>query len=505
MNLNIVIADDEYFIRQRLKKLIPWDSLGLTLIGEAANGLEVIDLLAIHTVDLIILDIQMPKMNGIEIAGYIHNKQLKTKIIILSGYNSFDYAQKTLRFGVFDYLLKPIEPENLLQTLSSCIQQINGERQEALYLKRYSHYEKEVHLNRFLLGSGSLSDLYDYCPELRELPFCTFVALFISEPCMNQIDQIKSSLQSEDMACEYFKESESTYCLQVFFKHTFQHQNITQALSNLLQNNTTYTFGVIGDLFYIEHKWLPHHKNVLQALNRRYFYHHSHVEVLQDSDHTTDYHKSLAKTRQKLTNFINSRDESAFTTYIEECFGDITAKADPYYLQTMLYEILLTYTIYYPQMLNLTSSINDYVSNLLDEDYVLSNLQNSILLLGLQCLSQTETLPSDVIMSQKITQYIEQHYTELDLSVAKIAEFFDFNTSYIGTLFKKVTNQSILQYITSFRLEASKHLLDSQKYKVSEIAEMVGYSDVFYYSKRFKKMYGYSPKEYTQTNISKLS
>lgn len=502
MYFNVVIADDEYFIRQRLKKLIPWDELKLTLVGECENGLQVIDLLATHRVDLLILDIQMPKMTGIEVAQYIHTKTLKTKIIILSGYNDFEYAQKTLRFGVVDYLLKPIDQPSLQQALSTCIHKISTVHQEATYLKKFHHYEKQVHLNKFLLGNGSLEHLYQYYPELREFPFCTFISFFINESSSQIMDTIKDSLPQNDMTSEYFKESESTYSLQIFFKHTFQYESILELLSPLIAPTDTYIFAIIGELFYIERKWLPYYNKVLQALNRRYFYKNSCIELLTDPDSASEYHKPLSKIRQKLTSLINSRDEVAFTLYIEDCFLDITLRTDHQYLQIVLYEILLTYTIYYPQMINLEMTINEFVSNLLDEDYVLENLKALIISYGLQCLSKTETLPSDIIVSQKIIQYIKDHYTEVDLSVSKIAAFFDFNTSYIGTLFKKVNNQSILQYITTVRLEASKHLLDSQKYKVSEIAEMVGYSDVFYYSKRFKKMYGYSPKEYTIVKTS---
>ncbi|MEG1635990.1 MAG: response regulator [Cellulosilyticaceae bacterium] len=502
MHFNTVIADDEYFIRQRLKKIIPWNELNLTLVGEAENGLQVINLLMTHTVDLLILDIQMPGMTGVEVAQYIYNKGLKTKIIILSGYSDFEYAQKTIRLGVLDYLLKPIAPASLNQALSDCIHKISSFNQEAIDLKKYYHYKKQVHLNQFLLGTISLDHLYTHYPHLKLFPFCAFISFFINDSSSQLMDRIKAILEDNKMTSEYFKESESTYSLQIFFKSTAEHEKLKEILVPLLTSFDNYTFAVIGELFYIERKWLPYHKKTLQALNNRYFSKDSYIQYLQPPNLSLEYHKSLSKIRQKLTAFINSKDEEAFISYIEECFTDIIQKSDCQYLQTILYEILLTYTIYYPQMIDLEITINEFVSNLLDEDYVLEHLKTLLISYGMRCLSKSETLPSDIIVSQKIIKYIEAHYTELDLSVSKIADFFDFNTSYIGTLFKKVNNQSLLHYITTVRLDASKHLLDSQKYKVSEIAEMVGYSDVFYYSKRFKKMYGYSPKEYTLVKMS---
>ena len=98
--------------------------------------------------------------------------------------------------------------------------------------------------------------------------------------------------------------------------------------------------------------------------------------------------------------------------------------------------------------------------------------------------------------------YIDEHYHNQDLSVAQIGDIFQLNPSYMGSVFKKVNDISILQYITNVRMEASKRLLESNQYKISEIAEQVGYSDVFYFSKRFKKSYGYSPKDYALRNKS---
>ncbi len=113
MQLNIIIADDEYFIRQRIIKIIPQEELDIHFIGEAENGIEVLELLRQHPVDLILLDIKMPRMNGIEVAESVYRNYPSTKIILLSGYNDFEYARSAMRFGVMDYLLKPVDASTL--------------------------------------------------------------------------------------------------------------------------------------------------------------------------------------------------------------------------------------------------------------------------------------------------------------------------------------------------------------------------------------------------------
>lgn len=117
MPLNIIIADDEYFIRQRIIKIIPREELAIHFIGEAENGLEVLELLNQHPIDLILLDIKMPRMNGIEVAESVYRNYPSTKIILLSGYNDFEYARSAMRFGVMDYLLKPVDASTLTAVL----------------------------------------------------------------------------------------------------------------------------------------------------------------------------------------------------------------------------------------------------------------------------------------------------------------------------------------------------------------------------------------------------
>ncbi|MGL4798401.1 MAG: response regulator transcription factor [Cellulosilyticaceae bacterium] len=500
MKLNVVIADDEYFIRQRLLKLIPWEILELNLIGEAENGLQVLDFLKTHPIDLVILDIQMPKMTGIEVAQYIYDHYPTTKVLILSGYNDFEYARQTLRYDVVDYLLKPIEPKLLYNVLTSCCDKIHRSQQSLLTLKRYEHFEKQTKLTEVLHSLLPLSSLYTCYPELKNTTASTFISCYMSDNNTDNLDALKDTFLSYGFICEYFKESEYIYIFQVFLEHASDYHDLQHLLESFIGNHTNYTCYLLGELFFIERPWLPYYKATLEGLGKRYFHPtscilHFQQDMLQTSPQSL--HKSVSKVRQKLTTLINSRDTTGLQDFFDKCFAQIVEQSSVYYLHTVLHEILLTYKIFYSELIDLENNIHQHTLDLLDEYYSLEDLKNLLISYGLQCLSSKDALPSDIVLSQKIMSYIHEHYQDVDLSVAKLADVFGLNTSYLGTLFKKASNQSLLQYITTYRLEASKKLLETQKYKVSEIAELVGYSDVFYYSKRFKKAYGYSPKEYS--------
>ncbi|MFR2839172.1 MAG: response regulator [Zhenhengia sp.] len=497
MKLNVVIADDEYFIRQRLIKIIDWKGLNFNFIGEAQDGLEVLSLIAEHKVDLILLDIKMPYMTGIEVAKYIYDHFPMTKIIILSGYNDFEYARSTIKYGVLEYLLKPVSSELLQQTLQECRLKIEKEKKAHQQIQRYYHYEKCSALYDTRTDRLPLKLLYDKYPELYEAKYGLFIGVFIHENMEHYMNRLMEILRHIPIDCEYFKETDYIYTIQLFLPSEGALHEVRNLLGDFLYTTSAVLFLTFSNLFSLEEQWKKPYKLALKMLKQRYFGHHTRGIIDSLMNTQAVLLPDASKIRQSLITYINTKDQEGFKTYLHTLLDDVMTQKSISYMHTVITEILLTYKIYYQDLIQLDHSLSDFVNAMLDEDYKISGIEQTILSYGLKCMKK-ETPPSDIVFSKRIITYIEENYANPDLSVAKLAEIFNLNTSYIGTLFKKVNNQSLLHYITTVRMEASKTLLKQNKYKIGEISEMVGYSDVFYYSKRFKKMYGYSPKDYLQ-------
>lgn len=115
--LTVFLVDDETLIRSGMKKLLPWEALGFSIVGEAENGRQALPLIEKLTPDLVITDLKMPLCDGITLTGEIKKLLPRTEVIILTGYDEFDYARQAIRMGVFDFLLKPISPDELQATL----------------------------------------------------------------------------------------------------------------------------------------------------------------------------------------------------------------------------------------------------------------------------------------------------------------------------------------------------------------------------------------------------
>ena len=141
--LKIFLAEDEVIVRETIKRMIPWENLGFELVGEAADGEMALPLLLRQKPDLLITDIKMPFMDGLELSEQVKKVLPATKIMILSGYNEFDYAKMAIKIGVTDYLLKPISSEKLLDAVNKVAEEIRKEQSEKGQMNQYAREMQE--------------------------------------------------------------------------------------------------------------------------------------------------------------------------------------------------------------------------------------------------------------------------------------------------------------------------------------------------------------------------
>lgn len=216
MKYRIIVADDEYYIRRKLIKIIDYEGLGLELAGEFENGQEVMDFIAGNQVDIVLLDIRMPKVSGLDTAEFLHRNFPNTKVIILSGYNEFEYAQRTLRCHVFDYLLKPVDPDTLNSTIRRCVSAVHKRHQEIRQLNSLTHYEKSMQLSQILRKKESFHTLAASYPALMSANYSMFYAFFVDVECSGTARDLSTVLYHQNIECEYFIESDHIFYIQFF-------------------------------------------------------------------------------------------------------------------------------------------------------------------------------------------------------------------------------------------------------------------------------------------------
>lgn len=502
MPTKILIADDEYFIRQRIKKIIPWTSLNLSLAGEAENGEEVLEMLAAQPADIVLLDIRMPKMLGTETALYIRQNFPDTQVIILSGYNEFEYARSALQNGVSDYLLKPVDAGSLISAIEKCIEKIAVRKTAAAKLNSFDRQMCCNAMSDVRDGKLCVQEFFMQYPEYAEYKYSAYIGIYTQEDTSESVRILTQNVSRLNLNCEYFQESGHIYVIQLFFFTGADIHHLGSTLTDFISESGSYIFLTANHVFPLEDDWGLYYRRVLSSLNQRFF--HPRSELFMEFKHKEqDSDKiDLVKLRQTVMEYLNLNDEQNFLNFIEKSFSTIIQKKNIDILYSFVNELFITYQIHYKIPENLDCSISDFISSMIEEEYHPDSLRETLIHYGMQCMDQKKSPPSDISYCKKITAYIEENYTDSELTVSAIAEYFQLNPSYMGTVFKNVKDQSVLQYITKVRMEAAKKLLATGQNLVSDVAAAVGYSDVFYFSKCFKKNYGYSPKEFIRISES---
>lgn len=506
MKYKIIVADDEYYIRRKLIKIIDYENLGLELAGDFENGQEVIDYFAGNRADIVLLDIQMPRVSGLDAAQFLHQNCPDTKVIILSGFDDFAYAQKTLRYHVFDYLLKPVDSDTLNSTIRRCINVIQKRRLEIRRLDSLTRYEKSMQLSQVLRKKISFRTLADSYPELASANYSMFCSFFVDTECSRTTKDLITVLYTQNIECEYFIESDHIFYIQFFLEDDVSEPLCQYHCKKFFQGSSARFYYYFGELFDVHTDWDSHLKCALNGLDYRFFSNAGNLSSFSASFCPSSLPESntsgIEGIRHPLMQYLNASDTEGFCSFIGELFRTIAQRKSVEYFHLAVMEIFGTFSVRYSSRKNYRPLPGDYTQSVIAEEYRLEEIQSVVTHYGLNYMKSTEAVPSDLRLSKNIIHYLMEHYPEPDLTVTSLAVHFQLNISYMGSVFKKVNHTSILQFLTTLRMTEAKNLLKTGQYKVTEVAEAVGYTDVFYFSKRFKAFCGYSPKEFMQENAA---
>lgn len=496
MSTGLIIADDEYFIRQRIKKIIPWKNLDIEFAGEAENGKQVVELLGKVRADILLLDIKMPQMDGIETARYIKERFPHVHIIILSGYNDFEYARSLLRYGVKEYLLKPVSAEELEKALSDCLASLEAEKRRDLAVRIYQEYKKNTALEAVRTSGSSWAELCASYPEFSSYSFSFFCAFFLSENTGSPLSGLADRFRRAGFLCHHRQIGDYIYILQFFLHTPEETDHAVSFLTDLSDACQEFIYITISATFAVSEDWSVPYKRCTARLMDRYFKNHSCVEKAEAPVLHSGTYEEVITLRKDFPTLLNSQDETALRRYLDELFCVLSKRKEAELLQMTVTEIFNVYHIYFSVPENSSQNVRDLVSSMLESESSLDIVKEECISYGLQCIRESSIAPSDTMLCNKVIGYIRQNYADTSLSVSKVAAHFQLHPTYLGSIFKRVQHTSLLQYISEVRIIEARKLLRETNLKISEIAEKTGFSDIYYFSKRFKKITGCSPKEY---------
>ncbi|NCB93101.1 MAG: response regulator [Clostridia bacterium] len=531
--MKVIIADDEPKVNLLLQKIVDWESLGFQIVGTANDGISALELIREEQPDLVLTDIRMPGCDGMELIRQAKEINPNVDFVVVSGYRQFEYARTALRYGVEDYLLKPVKAEELTKIL----QTIREKKDEKLQMEQWKEnvsqkIEKDDKRNRELLlirlkecAAKGISFLN--LEETNSEYACNF------KPAVYQVILIKPDLPSgqenldtyrimmkrshetvEKCSREVFSESATALMNEGIFliiqMEDYDSVKVKKHLTRIrkeIENQRDLFWGIsvttamgssVGSMeesskSMWEAMWLGmerifHGKGAwLEAENQKpairaeeYRLSPAWRKRLQELGEYLDSDKlagELEKLKAELRQNVELNGKmvgECANEIIEACIQGVrqNEKVD---MDEIKAEFLLRY--------HMCTSLKE----------VFELLENGIGGIFQKYAQQKEKQEMRPILEAK--KYIQEHYQD-PLKLEEVSRVIGFNATYFSTVFKKETGKNFLDYLTQVRMNKAKQLLCSGDKSVNDVAEEVGYQDLKYFSKLFKKATGISPSEY---------
>lgn len=536
MNLySIILVDDEEEVRKSIIKQIDWESAGFKVVGDAENGEDALEKIEVLEPDVVLTDIRMPYMDGLTLAEKIRQRYPSMKVVIFSGYDDFEYAQKAIKLNVTEYILKPVNVEELTSILKRIKSNLDEEIEEKRNVNRLrENYRKSLPIIReqFFndmvhrrLADGLIeSKLREYDIPIAGARKWVIAAIDVEK----SDDRSKKTLslhEEEELipisVMQIVREKLRNYCRYSLFQSTAEAQMVVIAALDD-DNTTTGLIDVLGDICKEAKRILEvpvtigigHSCTGLSKIAGSY---QSAVEALGYKavvgSGSTIYINDMEPVGSGKLEFDNS-DESDFISAvkfgpaekIEAVTGRISGKlesAKVHYRQQQVYVFgVLNTVIQMIQQYDL--NLEEILGGELEYLSVIDRLQKreefgEWLLKTAVKMNQAINQERDITTRQVIQeakQYILDNYQNPDLSVEMICRHLHMSPAYFSTMFKKETGQAYIAYLTEIRLNKAVELLNKTDDKTYVIASKVGYQEQNYFSYVFKKKFGVSPTKF---------
>lgn len=528
-NLKVVVVDDEFLIRNYFKRRIRWEDLGMEVAGEASSAREALDLIDQIVPDIIFTDICMPFMDGIEFSKIVAEKFPHIKIVIITGHDEFDYAKRSIKLGISDFLLKPVNPEEIKKVALELKSKIESER---MHIKEYEKlkqrldeslpYMREKFLNGLLSGELDQEEILDKLTYFKidtNQESNTFqtavveVSSSIRGGREKEEELILLAMQCSDIIRQILREDQY---VQVFFDNgrkivilsnngELDLTDCCEIIKNLIINRCKCFVCIgIGNRAHGLKNIKITYREACDALNYKVVIGKNQVvnynDIMYNSDHSW---RGIPNKGEKLDFFIKTGMKDKATELIDELFSEAcfdlsvtieNIRPEAFDILSVCMRVLLELKIDTVSFWGKHTQPYEAVSrmdNLFElKDYLKSVIEKVID--KIHCLNEKK---ANMLIMQ-IQAYIQQNMHNADLSLSTIAKQFYVSPSHLCRLFKQETKQTVVEYITKARMECATKLLRETNLKVYQIGEKVGINDPTYFSTIFKKFTGISINEF---------
>lgn len=536
--IRVVVVDDEPLEINLIKNCIDWKFLDMEIVGEAQNAISGMDLVEELSPDILFTDINMPIIDGIKFSEMVIQRRPKTKIVILSGYDDFDYAQKSIKIGVLDFLLKPINNDEVFKSASKLKNIIDYERES---YNEYNSLKKQLSDNLPYIKEKFLIELLSRNFETEKIiNKASFLGLrfkyqsaqvaaieinssSIDDDNVNNWTYFIRNIKTMNMIKDFFQRDEFIYIFYDTLNRIIilnNNENIDlfekcETLKTKIIDNTQYSVSIgLGGIK--KHMWEIHtsYKESLDALKYRVTV-GNNIVILYDHINIGNNNNiyNINELNEKMSFYLKSGlyDKAAFL--VNQYFENIDLKSKNT-LKDIRVIVMNIIAINFKTLIGMGIDNTDEIYNSqiasFNELLLLDTLPDTIKFLHKIIFESIKTINAqqtrqidDIIIKAK--KYIDDNLGDNELSLSLIAKHLYLNPSYLSRMFKKEIGISFVEYLTKIRMEKAIELLKEGYMKAFEIADRIGISDPNYFSTCFKKYTSLSISEYKKIiNNSKL-
>lgn len=535
--MKVFLVEDEYIVREGIKNNIDWEKNGYDFCGEASDGELAFPMISEKRPDIVITDIRMPFMDGIELSRMIKEEYPEIKIIILSGHEEFEYAKAAIQIGVEEYLLKPINGDELLQVVNRVAQKIKEENESRETLQEGEGDENFEYAKRQLLSSliddnASLSDAMEQGKKIH---------LNLMAQCYN-IMMLKLQRKNKEQGfsqriLELYKTMEDTLKEQdgqsIMFDRAPEGKVILFMGSGEeeIRRNMDVFAGQFREI-------LPEYEDVtyfgsvgvpvmrLRELGESYeaASHGFSYRFLTEPNQIVDNHTVFDQTRnekkfscsigsvdiqnldkQKIESFLKGGEMDEIHFFVEEYMkntGD-AGKNSMIFRQYIVMDMFFAASHFLTQITDGREQLGEPFESPEQMQKIVSDLEATVVYIKelftkvMQVRdAQITEHNSDVVENAK--KYISENYHDEELTLNTVAHEVNVSPNHLSAMFSQKTGQTFVKYLTDVRMHRAKELLKCTSKRSNEICEEVGYRDPHYFSHLFKKNVGCSPIQYRE-------
>lgn len=515
----VVVADDEEELRRALIRKVDFESLGFSVIGEAENGAEALELVEKLEPDLLLTDIRMPFISGIELARQVREIRPAMQIAFISGYDDFTYAQQAIQYNIVSYMLKPITSAGLTEELKRIKGKIDDKFKE-FASQNMEQVESSSFLMSLILDGYQVRNVDSKNEQImkeaiyyglldedsKDFQYTVIVTSLwdgdgnncTSRASVNAIDSI---LRKYIKHVSFYTEGKVVSLLISTLSGFDKYLHI--AVEEIAQNvkrimKLTCSIGISRPVNQI----IGSHEAYIEAMNAIGYSRRSGTSVyfISDVERTEDFDlEKIQDSIHEVENLIRGGSKQELENYLYTFFDTMNGRR--------ISQVVANF-----MMAQLVSAVFKIVYAVVDEDAV-TELEKFISVQNLMFLEDSKEIrkryidfcimardliaeqrkKSSTLICEKALEIIERQYMDPELSLVSISNEIAVSPNYLSALIKKYTDSTFIELLSKKRIEIAKDLLLCSSMKIREISEKCGYSDQHYFSYCFKKYTGESP------------